>query len=214
MPKLPPPPVAPALDQNPSDYPSEIALWRAVPWAWWLPLWGVLLLWAGFVTGWAVAPTLSLGLLGGLLLALALVDVQTRLLPNTMVLLILAAGLADSLLLGHLPWWDAAGGLLAYPLLLGGASLLAGWWAGKPALGGGDLKLLAALGPWLGLTGLPLFMLLLAVGGLTLVLARRWFAHSSENPTQLPFAPALAMAAWATVLHSEAYWQCIRSLTA
>lgn len=210
MPKLPPPPVAPALEPNP----SECALWRAVPWVWWLPLWGVVLLWAGFTQGWAVAPTLSLGLLGGLLLALALVDVQTRLLPNTMILLILAAGLADSLLLGHLPWWDAAGGLLAYPLLLGGASLLAGWWAGKPALGGGDLKLLLALGPWLGLTGLPLFMLLLAVGGLALVLARRWLTQGAENPTQLPFAPAIAMAAWATVLHSEAYWQCIRSLMA
>jgi prepilin signal peptidase PulO-like enzyme (type II secretory pathway) len=202
MPKLSSPPVAENV--------GEFALWRAVPWAWWLPLWGLLLLWAGLVMGWAVAPTLSLGLLGGLLLALALVDVQTRLLPNTMILLILAAGLADSLLLGHVPWWDAAGGLLAYPLLLGGASLLAGWWAGKPALGGGDLKLLLALGPWLGLTGLPMFMLLLAAGGLALVLARRWLGGTS----QLPFAPAIAMAAWATVLHSEAYWQCIRSLMA
>lgn len=206
MPKVAPKPATPVA----ASAPSELALWQAVPWAWWLPLWGVLLLWAGFAVGWAVAPTLSLGLLGGLLLALALVDVQTRLLPNTMVLLIFVAGVADSLLLGHLPWWDAIGGLLAYPLLLGGASLLAGWWAKQPALGGGDLKLLVALGPWLGLTGLPLFMLLLAVGGLTLVLARRWLGGTQ----QLPFAPALAMAAWATVLHSEAYWQCIRSLMA
>ena len=112
-------------------------------------------------------------------------------------------------------------GLGTLPGMLG-ASLLAGWWAGKPALGGGDLKLLVALGPWLGLTGLPMFMLLLAAGGLTLVLARRWLAQGAENSTQrptqlstqLPFAPAIAMAAWATVLHSEAYWQCIRSLMA
>jgi prepilin signal peptidase PulO-like enzyme (type II secretory pathway) len=55
-----------------------------------------------------------------------------------------------------------------------------------------------------------MFMLLLAAGGLALVLARRWLGGTS----QLPFAPAIAMAAWATVLHSEAYWQCIRSLMA
>lgn len=137
----------------------------------------------------------GVGLAAGLLfafslLALARLDAYCLWLPDALTLPLLWAGLLYASLCvpvelpGHV--WAAA---LGYGLLAGlNAIHLA--WRGRHGLGGGDAKLLAALGAWLGLAALPWVITLAALGGLSWALCRR--------QRVLAFGPWLAAAglAW------------------
>jgi leader peptidase (prepilin peptidase)/N-methyltransferase len=125
------------------------------------------------------------------LLALALIDIDTQLLPDDLTLPLLWSGLLLNLSGTFAPLADAVIGAAAGYLLL--------WivfWAfklltGKEGMGYGDFKLLAALGAWMGWAMLPVIVLLSsvvgAVLGITLVLFSR---HDRQKP--LPFGPYLA----------------------
>ena len=70
---------------------------------------------------------------------------------------------------------------------------------GKNGLGGGDAKLLAALGAWLGVAALPGLIfgaaLLAVIAGLGRAVWRR---HTLNQP--MPFGPWLAIAGWASLM--------------
>ncbi len=112
-------------------------------------------------------------LLGWALLALALIDRRAFLLPDVLTLPLLALGLAATAVLDTeaLPAHLAGAGLgwLAFTLLAAGYRAL----RGREGLGGGDAKLLAAGGAWLGWPALPAIMFGAAVLGLAEVLMRR-----------------------------------------
>jgi len=134
-------------------------------------------------------------LLGSLLLTAALVDLDTFELPNGLVG---AAALCAVLRLpasGPGVWRDALLGvaLIAVPLLL--LVLLADWLLGRETMGGGDIKLVAALGLHFGALQ-TLFLLIAAclVGLLGVACLRR------PGGAPIPFGPALTAAAWLAVL--------------
>ena len=165
--------------------------------------------------GYAGVLRLLAGLLfiSGLLL-LSLLDVDGFWLPEPLCRWGLIAGLATTALLavaaGLNPFTPlmhhslaAALGLLGFDLVRG----LGTWWLGVPALGGGDGKLAALLGAWLGGRGL-LLALALAVfsGGLFGLLARLSGRLKARQP--FPFGPFLATAGglvWLTpeLLHRQ-----------
>ena len=94
-----------------------------------------------------------------LLTAAAACDVTTRRVPNVLNLMIAAVGLAAQ------GWWSGVTGVGSG--LAGGVTvglLLFFPWAGG-RLGGGDLKLAAAAGTWVGLGRLPAFLLSAALCG-------------------------------------------------
>lgn len=128
------------------------------------------------------------------LLALALIDFDTKLLPDTITMPLLWLGLALTLF-GILPQnLDAA----VLGAILGYMSLWSIYWAfklltGKEGMGYGDFKLLAALGAWLGWQPLPSVILLSsAVGALIglLMLA----GGRVKRADHIPFGPYLAAA--------------------
>ncbi|HEY8528441.1 MAG TPA: A24 family peptidase [Paenibacillaceae bacterium] len=135
---------------------------------------------------------------GGILLTLMLVtlsvsDLRYRLLPNRIVYPGFAAFVFYRLLLTPSSLWDNLFGLL-----MGGGLLLAvSWvslWANRPAMGGGDIKLMAALGWLLGFELICLVVILssflgLAVGGSLIA------AGKIRKDTFLPFGPFIAAAA-------------------
>ena len=63
-------------------------------------------------------------------------------------------------------------------------------------MGGGDPKLFAALGAWLGLALLPLTLFLAASLGLAAAGAAALMGRRMTAATAIPFGPFLAMAAW------------------
>jgi len=128
-----------------------------------------------------------------ILLAAAMIDVDTQLLPDDLTLPLLWAGLLVNLLGGFAPLSGAVIGAIA-----GYLSLWLVYWGfklatGKEGMGYGDFKLLAALGAWLGWQSLPLIILLSsAVGAVVGVSLMVFTRHGRDHP--LPFGPYLAAA--------------------
>lgn len=137
---------------------------------------------------------------GWLLLALAWIDAETMLLPDALTGALFLAGLAAAALLAPdlLPDRLAAG-LSGFALLWAVAFVyrrVRGW----DGLGGGDPRLLGAIGAWVGLAGLPAVLLGAALAGLAWALFLRLRGRALSATTALPFGPFLALAAWAVLL--------------
>ena len=134
---------------------------------------------------------LSCGL-GWTLLALAWIDAETFLLPDVLTLPLLLAGLAAALWQGTA--LDAALGAAAGFFGLTLVGLIYRRLRGHDGLGGGDAKLLAAGGAWLGLAALPGVLVLAATLGILFALAARRRELSAK--LAVPFGPPLAAAIW------------------
>lgn len=151
--------------------------------------------------GLAVAAVWQFGLsLGGVaaalfcavLLVLALIDFDTQLLPDSLTLPLLWAGLLLNLGPdGLAPLPDAVIGAAAGYLSLWSIYWLFKLLTGKEGMGYGDFKLLAAIGAWFGWQALPAVVLISSVigaaVGIGLILFR---GHGREQP--IPFGPYLA----------------------
>ena len=69
-------------------------------------------------------------------------------------------------------------------------------------MGYGDFKLLAALGAWLGVTALPLIILLSSIVGAVVGIAGILIMGRDKN-LPIPFRPYLAMAGWIAAFWGE-----------
>lgn len=137
------------------------------------------------------------------LLALAVIDLDTTLLPDTLTYPLLWAGLLAALLrVSPVGLRDAVAGAMAGYLALWSLYWLFKLATGKEGMGYGDFKLLAALGAWLGWQYLPLVILLSSVVGL--VFAVVMIATGAVRRDQgIPFGPYLAVAGWIALLWGE-----------
>ncbi|WP_303786131.1 A24 family peptidase [Azovibrio restrictus] len=143
-----------------------------------------------FGPGWqAIGATLLLWTL----LTLAMIDLDTQLLPDNLTLPLLWLGLLFNLNQQFVPLPTAVVGAMAGYLSLWSVYWLFKLATGKEGMGYGDFKLLAALGAWLGWTMLPAIILLSsvvgAIVGISLMVAAR---HGRNRP--IPFGPYLAAA--------------------
>lgn len=133
---------------------------------------------------------------GWLLLALAALDLAALWLPDRLTASLALAGIAagaadldpplDDRLIG------SAGGFAALWLI---AAMYRGV-RGRHGLGGGDPKLLGAIGLWLGWRMLPPVLLLASLVGLALVLFRHLAGRGVARADALPFGAFLAIAAY------------------
>ncbi len=133
------------------------------------------------------------------LLALSAIDLEHRLLPDAITLPGIGLGLGLALVLPHLSLRGAAAGAL-----LGGLSLyVVGWlyeqFKGRQGLGGGDVKLLAMIGAFLGAAALPLVIFFSAalgsLVGLVVVLAQGRWRQGHWRSAAIPYGPFLAAGA-------------------
>lgn len=133
------------------------------------------------------------------LIALAVIDAQTMLLPDDLTLPLLWLGLLVNLAHGGVPLQDAVLGAMA-----GYGVLWLVFWifklaTGKEGLGYGDFKLMAALGAWLGWQALPLVLLLASALGAVLGVTLMGLGRHQRGQA-IPFGPCLAMAGMLTLL--------------
>ena len=156
----------------------------------------------------AFGPTLrgvSAALLLAALVVVTFIDLEHQVIPDEVTLVGLPVGLGASLLTGAPPVLEA---FLAALGGAGGLYLVAVYGElafQREALGGGDVKLAAMLGAFLGGRGLLLafFLASLAgglVGGLLLATGR------GGRGTLLPFGPFLALGAATSLFFGEALW--------
>lgn len=125
------------------------------------------------------------------IIALTFIDIDTQLLPDSITLPLLWAGLLFNLRGTFVDLQSAVIGAVAGYLILWAVYWVFKLATGKEGMGFGDFKLLAAIGAWFGWKMLPLVILAsslvgAAVGIVLIVLARR----GREVP--IPFGPYLA----------------------
>lgn len=134
------------------------------------------------------------------LVALLFIDIQTFRLPNQLVFIIGILGAlhmswaAFSLFQDHLEWMDfiisKLSGMLVFSFLIWGIGKIVSAALKKPSLGFGDVKFYAVAGLWLGLSYLPIYMIMSGVIGVL------WGAgHTQITKSKVfPFGPALILA--------------------
>ena len=143
------------------------------------------------------------------LVPVAMIDADTQLIPDSIVLPLLWIGLAMSLFAPvagaetlFVAPKDAIVGAMAGYLSLWSIYWLFKLVTGKEGMGYGDFKLLAALGAWLGWQQLPLIILMSAVVGAIVGIALMAF-RKHERSVPIPFGPYLAAAGWITMLWGD-----------
>jgi len=133
-------------------------------------------------------------LFSGTLVILSFIDFDHKILPDVLTLPGIAVGWLVSFLPGGITWADSLIGLVA-----GGGSLylVATVYAritGREGLGGGDIKLLAMIGAWMGWQSLPLIVLMSSLSGA--VIGSVFILVGGKGArTQIPFGPFLSLGA-------------------
>ena len=134
------------------------------------------------------------------LIAMTLIDYDTKTLPDDLTYPLLWLGLLINLNGTIVPLRDAVIGAMA-----GYVSLWAVYWlfklvTGKEGMGYGDFKLLAALGAWMGWAMLPTIIILSSAVGAVVGIALIVFARRDRN-NPIPFGPYLAAAGIIALLY-------------
>lgn len=147
-------------------------------------------------TAWHFGPTVQAAgalLLIWSLIALAVIDLDTQLLPDSITLPLLWLGLVFNLGGSFADLPSAVTGAMVGYLALWSVYWLFKLATGKEGMGFGDFKLLAALGAWLGWQMLPAIILLSSVVGAIIGIALIVAARHGRN-VPIPFGPYLAAA--------------------
>ena len=126
-----------------------------------------------------------------LLVSMSLIDLDTKYLPDDLTYPLLWGGLVAAALGGTIPLsaavWGAVAGYVPLWLIATGFALL----MKRQGMGGGDLKLLAALGAWLGWQAILPIILIASVVGLCINVPRMVLGKHGRFQ-QYPFGPFLA----------------------
>jgi len=136
------------------------------------------------------------------LISLSLIDADTQLLPDSIVLPLLWLGLiinSFTLITDiNSALWGAVAGYLTLWVIFWAFKLI----TGKEGMGYGDFKLLAMLGAWGGWQILPLTILLSSLVGaiLGIIILK---TRGQSNTTPLPFGPYLAIAGWIALIWGD-----------
>jgi len=129
------------------------------------------------------------------LFCLSLTDLDDQIIPNGCLIIAVAVWAAALPLLR--PGWPEILNCLIAAVVFGGGmlllSLLMDRILKRDSLGGGDIKLFAVIGLYLGLAGTLLAVLLSCVLGLLFALILR--SRGGEKGAQFPFGPSIALAA-------------------
>jgi leader peptidase (prepilin peptidase)/N-methyltransferase len=145
-------------------------------------------LWASCVLGW-------------MLLALSVCDWEHTILPDALTLPLLLLGLGANAWLWPPSVTDRALAAALGYLAFRGFAVLYRRLRGRDGLGGGDAKLLAASGAWLGVAALPWVVLGAALAGIGLAGGLALRGRRVTGRTVLPFGPCLAIATWVIWLY-------------
>ncbi|WP_392561657.1 A24 family peptidase [Orbus sturtevantii] len=140
-------------------------------------------------------------LLGLYFIILAIIDFQYLLLPNYFTYPIMLAGLVLSYFEQNpIQLSDGILGIiLGYVLLWLPATL---YYHTKKhiGLGGGDIKLLSALGAWIHYTQLPVLVVLASIMGILYIILLACLQKRSLKTVIIPFGPSLLIAAYVILL--------------
>jgi len=143
--------------------------------------------------------------LAGIIVALAVIDLQRMVLPDGLNLLLAALGAIQSVAFGQPALIDAALGTLAASSILMLLITLYRGFRGVDGLGFGDVKFVAAAAIWIGWQGLPLMLSVASTTALAFVTIRAFRERKLDRMAPLPFGPFLGLGtlfAWVAMVTS------------
>ena len=143
---------------------------------------------------------------------LTAIDVKHYTLPDLLTLSGLVLGLVLAPLVLNIPLWSSVAGALIGGGLFWGISYLFSAIKGYAGMGLGDVKLLAMLGAWVGLTGLPLVLLIASIAAVLWLLVRIPFTNKEKRSPVIPYGPFLALGGAVTALHGPTLWSLLHTL--
>ena len=146
------------------------------------------------------------------LIAMIFIDVDTQLLPDQLTLPLMWGGIVFHLAayLLQADWGittlvDSLLGAIVGYLSLWSIFQLFKLVTGKEGMGYGDFKLLAALGAWLGISVLPIIIIMSALVGLIFAIIMK---VAKNQP--MPFGPYLAISGWLVLIFNQPIAQFIQ----
>lgn len=155
-------------------------------------------IWSALIQAGPMVPVTAL--LGWLLLVIAIIDAEHLWLPD---LLTLPLGMVGVLLTIWLADAEPLTPLLGAAVGYGGLAAIAWLYRtirGHDGMGGGDPRLLGAIGAWVGWQGLPSVLIWSCAAGLSMAAAQAIVRRRLTRGEQLPFGTFLAVGAWLTWL--------------
>lgn len=138
----------------------------------------------------------------GALIVITVIDLYLQIIPDVISLPGIGVGLLASLLIPEITFWNSLIGIL-----LGGGSLfsvatLYQWLFKREGMGGGDVKLLAMIGAFLGWKAVILTILLSSlIGSITGIVIMVWKGKDSKYA--IPFGPFLSLGAVISLFYGE-----------
>jgi leader peptidase (prepilin peptidase)/N-methyltransferase len=153
-----------------------------------------------FGLGWSFV---SLAFLTSALVAIFFIDLDFQMIPDAITL----PGIVLGLVLSPLPGGIGFVGSLIGILVGGGAlyliAVLGDWLFKKESMGGGDIKMAAMLGAFLGWQKILLIFITSAFIGLVISLVVMLFSAEVRQTRVIPFGPFLAAAAVVAILYGD-----------
>ncbi len=128
------------------------------------------------------------------LVTIAFIDINHKIIPDVISLPGIIAGWATCLLIGHISWLDSLIGIVGGGGALFLVAFLYAHLTGRDGMGGGDIKLLAMIGAWMGWRALPFIVLIASLSGAIIGSAFLLLASKGLR-ARIPFGPFLALGA-------------------
>ncbi len=136
------------------------------------------------------------------LLVIIFIDIHHQIIPDIISLPGIVLGFLFSFINSSVTWQSALIGLLLGGGVLYTIAFLYSLLRNQDGMGGGDIKLLAMIGAWLGWQSLPFIILVSsASGSIVGLIAMKW--QKKGGSTRIPFGPFLSFAALIYTFYSE-----------
>ncbi len=128
------------------------------------------------------------------LLCISFIDLRHQIIPDVISLPGILLGFVISFFSSHVTWLQSLTGILVGGGILYLIALLFEFLMNKEGMGGGDIKLLAMIGAWLGWKAIPFVVLVssltgLLLGGASLLISKKGIR------SRIPFGPFLSLSA-------------------
>ena len=128
------------------------------------------------------------------LVTISFIDLDHQIIPDVMSIPGIVAGLAAAFIPGNVSWFDSIIGIIGGGGTLFLVGLIYEKLTGKQGMGGGDVKLLAMIGAWMGWRSLPFVLLVSSltgaiIGSIFLLMAGKGYR------VRIPFGPFLSLGA-------------------
>jgi len=141
--------------------------------------------------------------LSSVLVAIIFIDVEFQLIPDRLTIPGMVVGLAVSMLPSGIGIVSSIIGLLIGGGVLYLIAMLGDWLFKKESMGGGDIKMTAMLGAFLGWEKIVLIFFAGAVIGLLVSIVAMYFSKKVRSTRMIPFGPFLALGAFLAITYGD-----------